>query len=370
VFFFVFLSIWTAMNVYVVWRVGTLPLLARHGAAWVLVPVALVLATSYIASRLVERVGLAVLGRPLELLGGVWLIVCFLAVVSLLLADVMTGFGFLLPRLATTFRTWALVATLLLSAVALVHGLRAPVVNEHEVRLNGLPAGLDGTVVVLVSDLHLGRVLGRDWLAARVAQVQALHPDLVVMAGDQFEGVGAGDAGLQDTLRGLSAPLGVWAVTGNHDYFAGVERSVRTLEGAGIHVLRDRWVQVRPGLVLAGVDDLGVRSRPAHGGPNPVDAALAGRPAGVATIYLSHTPVEAARAAAAGVGLMLCGHTHGGQVWPFGYIVRRVYPLFIGRYAVGPMSVIVCRGTGVFGPPMRLWEPSEIVRITLRAPAR
>ena len=97
---------------------------------------------------------------------------------------------------------------------------------------------------------------------------------------------------------------------------------------------------------------------------NVLSQALLGRPPG-GTILLSHTPWQAESAASAGAGLMLCGHTHGGQVWPFGYLISIMYPLLEGRYEVGGMPVIVCRGTGTWGPRMRLWRPSEILRVTL-----
>ena len=97
-----------------------------------------------------------------------------------------------------------------------------------------------------------------------------------------------------------------------------------------------------------------------------VDRALAGRPPG-ATLLLSHVPGQAERAAADGASLMLAGHTHGGQIWPLGYLVRLGYPLMGGEYRVDGMPVIVCRGTGTWGPPMRLWRPGEIVRVVLRS---
>ena len=97
--------------------------------------------------------------------------------------------------------------------------------------------------------------------------------------------------------------------------------------------------------------------------------ALSGRPPG-ATVFLSHTPWETEKAAGAGAGLMLSGHTHGGQIWPFSYMVRLRYPLLGGRYDVNGMTVIVCRGTGTWGPRMRLWRPGEILRITLRSPGK
>ena len=92
--------------------------------------------------------------------------------------------------------------------------------------------------------------------------------------------------------------------------------------------------------------------------------ALAG-----ATVFLSHTPWRAEEAAGAGAGLMLSGHTHGGQIWPFGYLVKNRYPLFAGRYEVNRMTVIVCRGAGAWGPRMRLWHPGEILLVTLRSKA-
>jgi hypothetical protein len=156
----------------------------------------------------------------------------------------------------------------------------------------------------------------------------------------------------------------VWAVTGNHEYYAGVEQCVRLFQDAGYNVLRDAWAEVTPGLVVAGVDDLTAR-RQFGRGDHPLERALTNRPSG-ATILLSHSPWQAEVAAKLGAGLMLSGHTHNGQIWPFSYLVRLRYPLLGGWYKIGSMPVIVCRGTGTWGPRMRLWQPGEIVRIKLR----
>jgi predicted MPP superfamily phosphohydrolase len=127
--------------------------------------------------------------------------------------------------------------------------------------------------------------------------------------------------------------------------------------------MSNTWTEVSPGLVLAGVDDLTFNHRSGNGG-DPVGKALSDRPPGV-TILLSHTPWYAEKIAKEGVGLMLSGHTHGGQIWPFGYLAKLVYPLFEGEYKVNGMTVIVCRGTGTLGPRMRLWHPGEILRVKL-----
>jgi len=137
------------------------------------------------------------------------------------------------------------------------------------------------------------------------------------------------------------------------------------MESAGFTVLRDRTEELAPGLVVAGVDDLTARQQFGDGTAN-VAGVLEDRPRG-AVILLSHSPLEAQQSALAGAGLMLCGHTHAGQIWPFNYVVQLRYPLLAGRYDVERMPVIVCRGTGTWGPPMRLWRPSEMLRITLRA---
>jgi len=359
----ILISVSTLMHVYVFWRTASIPLVARHVSRRLLVGTGVVLWMILVLGRFFGHSNTGALAWILELLGMTWIGVLLLVCVSVLAVDLVTGFGFLLPRVAVLLRGWALVAGLVLSAIALVQGFRPPVVENYEVRLRGLPDAMDGTVLVGLSDLHIGSLLGPNWLAARVAQVQAYKPDLVVLLGDLFEGHGQLQGELLPVLRGLSAPLGVWAVPGNHENY-GDNRGLSLIQEAGAEVLRNRWVQVRPGLILAGVEDLTMHRRSGQSG-DPVAQALADRPSG-GTILLSHAPWQAEKAAGGGVGLMLSGHTHGGQIWPFGYLVGRIYPFLAGHYDVEGMALIVCRGTGTWGPRMRLWRPGEILRVTLR----
>jgi predicted MPP superfamily phosphohydrolase len=359
----VLISACTLMHTYVLWRVASVPFVNRYVPRKILIGVGVILWAIFFFGRVIGHGGTGVLAGTLEFLGMNWMGVLFLTFVPLLAIDLTTLFGFLMPRLSPSLRGWALAAGLGLSVIALFQGLRPPVVEKYEVSLPGLPDAMDGTVLVALSDTHLGSQIGERWLGARIAQVKAQQPDLVVLLGDIFEGHGAPDDRLIATFKQLSAPLGIWAVPGNHEFHGGGNMSL--FKEASFTLLRNGWVEVRPGLVLAGVDDLTAGRRNGQGG-DPLSQALAGRPTG-ATILLSHTPWQAERAAKAGVGLMLSGHTHGGQIWPFGYLVRRRYPLFEGRYEVGGMAVIVCRGTGTWGPRMRLWRPSEILRVTLRS---
>ena len=353
----------TLMHIYVFWRVCSVPLLKRHIPRKLLIGAGIVLWAVFYFGRVFGHSGTGTFARTLELLGMNWMAMLFLAFVSLLAMDFITGFGFLLPKLAPSLRGLALVAGGVLSVIALVQGLRPPVVQNYEVRLSGLPNEMDGTVLVAMSDLHLGSLLGKQWLEARVAQVEAQRPDLVVLLGDLFEGHGEPQEELFPVFRRLWAPLGVWAVPGNHESYGRQNTSTSLVDKAGFQALVNSWAEIRPGFVLAGVDNLTTSRNPDQGG-DPIAKALANRPPG-ATILLSHAPLQADRAANAGAGLMLCGHTHGGQVWPFGYLVQNAYPLLAGRYEVGGMTVIVCRGTGTWGPRMRLWHPGEILRVTL-----
>lgn len=366
-FFVVVLLVWAGMHIYVFWRISSVPSIARHVPRVVLWFAASILWICYIVARNLDHVGLKSTARILEIVGADWVGVLFLLLASLLAVDLVTIFGWLMPGLAPTLRGWALLGGGLLSVVALVQGYRAPTVENYEVRLVGLRAELNGTVLVLASDFHLGTQLGKDWLEARVHQIEAERPAIIVLGGDIIEGDDySSEIELLPSLRKLHAALGVWAVTGNHEFHTETESGAKVLEVNGIHVLHDRWVEVRPGLILAGVDDLTSRRR--HGGVgNSLERALQGRPPGTATILISHVPWEAETAARSGVGLMLSSHTHEGQIWPFSYLVRLAYPLLAGRYEVNGMPLIVCRGTGTWGPRMRLWQRGEIIRITLRS---
>lgn len=360
------LAAWTLLHLYVFGRAWSVPAIRRRVPRAAFFGGAAALWATFALSRLVGHGAGGRAAAWLELIGLTAMITLFLCAVALLAVDIVTVFGLLLRPRVAALRGWAIVAGGVLASVALVQGTRAPVVSRHEVQMRGLPAALDGTVLVALSDLHLGSLLDGEWLAARIAQVAAEKPDIVVLLGDLVEGHGDAEAEILSKFAGLPARLGVWAVTGNHERFRSRGGPLRrVLEQAGVRVLHDRWAEAAPGLIVAGVDDLTARRRAGEGG-DPVTTSLAGRPPG-ATVLLSHTPWESATAARAGVGLMLSGHTHGGQVWPFGHLVRRSYPLLAGRYVVGGMTVLVTRGAGTWGPRMRLWRPAEILRVTLRS---
>lgn len=364
IFLTVVLSIWALMHGFVFWRLASVPWVASCLSKRALVLTAVALWASFPLARILDSWQLKALAGPLEHLASNWVGVLFLLVAALLAVEVVTFGGWLFSHSAPLIRGWSAVAALVLAGIALVQGMRPPVIREVELRLAKLPIEAEGTVLVQISDLHLGAMVGRSWLERLVARVDALRPDIVVIVGDIVDGNVERVQPLLPSLRKLQAPLGVWTVTGNHEYYAGVAASVRLLEEAGFRVLRDSSAELKPGLVVAGVDDLTAREQ-FRLDDDPLGKALKDRPPG-ATVFLSHTPWQAERAAALGADLMLCGHTHNGQIWPFNYLVRTRYPLITGRYSVNGMEVLVGCGTGTWGPRMRLWKPAEILRITLR----
>jgi predicted MPP superfamily phosphohydrolase len=238
---------------------------------------------------------------------------------------------------------------------------------EVEVMVPGLPADADGLTVVQISDVHLGTLRGRALLDTVLRRVGELDPDVVAITGDLIDG----DAGVVERLlpglERLRAPLGVFAVLGNHEYYAGRERSRKLLADAGYTVLDNASAEVAPGVFVAGVPD---PRGSAQTGEAEADlpAALAGLDPAAAVVLLLHSPEMEAAAAAAGVDVMLNGHTHGGQIWPFHLLVKRAYPSLAGVYGHGSMTQVVSRGAGTWGPPMRLLAPSDVVRLTLRSP--
>jgi predicted MPP superfamily phosphohydrolase len=364
-FFVIFLLLWFGLHAYVVERLLSIPFFAHHLPLPVFLPVIVFLATSYIASRLMEHYELGRASHVLEYIGATWVGMFFLIFVAFFGADLLTGFGFLLPAKTTSIHIAALIAAVVLITIAYVQAWRTPVVTEYEVAMPGLPQEADGTVLVVASDLHLGSMLGHRWATARAAQFDALQPDFLVLAGDIFEGEKETHAGWLPVLRKFHAPHGVYAVSGNHEFYAGPEPIFEIFRQAGFRVLRDKHCEVLPGLRIAGVDDPAFRKNGRRDQAVAVDQALANRPAG-ATVFLSHTPILAEKAAQLGAGLMLSGHTHEGQIWPFKYLVRIAFRLLHGRYDVNGMTAIVGRGTGTWGPRMRLWKRSEILKITLR----
>ena len=251
---------------------------------------------------------------------------------------------------------------------ALYSASRPVAIKPVEVALRGLPPAFAGFRIVQLSDIHVGPTIGRAFIESLVARTNALQPDLVAITGDLVDGSVAELGALVEPLRDLRARHGVYFVTGNHEYFSGADAWIAHLRALGVTVLRNERVEIeRDGqrIDLAGIDDPTGRSFAAGHGPD-LARALAGHDPTRPVILLAHQPRGAAEAADLGVALQLSGHTHGGQIFPFNYLVGLQQPFVAGLHRLGDMAIYVSTGTGYWGPPMRLGVPAEITDITLK----
>ena len=241
------------------------------------------------------------------------------------------------------------------------------VLSRVRVPLEKLTPGVAGLRIVQISDLHIGDRLGEEFLRRVVDRVNALRPDVVAITGDLVDGPAHVVEGALKPLADLVAPHGVYFVTGNHEYYWGGRESVQMVEALGLTVLHNehRVVQREGGaVVIGGIPDL-------HGGrfladhESRPDLVFAGAPEGAPRVLLAHQPRAVIRAAPHGVDLMLTGHTHGGQIFPFHFFVRLQQPVVRGLRRLLGVWVYAHRGTGFWGPPMRLFSTPEIAEITL-----
>jgi predicted MPP superfamily phosphohydrolase len=248
-----------------------------------------------------------------------------------------------------------------LSAYAIVEASRIEVVRVRIVT-DRLPASVPSVRIAQITDLHLG-LIHRNGKAREVATIVAReHPDIFVSTGDLVDGQLDGIAGLAEILRGIPAPRGKFAVLGNHEYYAGIDRAITFTRKAGFTLLRNESVTIDDAVRIAGVDDPAGARFGRTGGPS--EAAILGNPPGERfTLLLKHRPQLDPGGK---FDLQLSGHTHHGQIFPFRLLTRLVFPLLAGDHPVpGGGTLHVSRGTGTWGPPMRFLAPPEVTVVDI-----
>ncbi len=347
----------------------------RRVGAWVALALGVLGAATAVGNRALPRRYEPILERVAGWPGYVWLAVVAYLVLALAALELPAW----LARRTTTAEEDADQARRLLVArsVAIVAGLAAtgvtatgmatalgpPTTRRVRIPIAKLPRGMDGTRIALVSDIHLGALLGRSHTERVVAAVNALDADIVAVVGDLVDGTVEDLGPAAEPLRGLRARRGAYFVTGNHEYFSGHEAWVEHVGELGLRVLRNARVEI-DGLDLAGVNDATGGS---VGDPPDYDLALGGRDPARPVVLLAHQPVQAHEAARRGVDLQLSGHTHGGQLWPFHYVTRMSQPVLTGLGEVDGMPVYVTNGAGFWGPPVRVGAAPDVTLVELRA---
>ncbi|MFC9745399.1 metallophosphoesterase [Streptomyces niveus] len=307
------------------------------------------------------------------LLGASWVLFTWSVLIGGLLRLVLTVAGVGEGQDRARAVAWAVLG---IAAVLLAWGYaearRVPRVRSLDVQLPRLGAGLDGTRVVLITDTHYGPLDRARWSARVCETVNTLEADLVCHTGDIADGTA-------ERRRAQALPLGTvratWArtyVTGNHEYYSEAQGWVDLMDELGWEPLRNRHLLLERGgdtLVVAGVDDVTAESSGLAGHRAHLAGALDGADPDLPVLLLAHQPKFVDQAAAGGVDLQLSGHTHGGQIWPFHYLVRLDQPVVAGLSHHGARTLLyTSRGTGFWGPPFRVFAPSEITLLVLRSP--
>ena len=273
-----------------------------------------------------------------------------------------------MPGLLVPFRPpVSFVLAVVLAFAVCLYGVmeaRTPRIERISVETEKLPPHVPALKIVQISDLHLG-LLVRDRHAKKVAEVvKKERPDLLISTGDLVDGTLCGLPGLAEEIGNIPAPLGKFAVTGNHECYAGLPNAIEFTETAGFRMLRGESA-VLPGILrIVGVDD--PTADFIRGMPGKPEEALLNEETGLFTLFLKHRPAVLSRSEGR-FDLQLSGHAHRGQTFPFALVVRLVYPRLAGTFPLPGGSLLhVSRGTGTWGPPIRVLSPPEITVIELK----
>jgi uncharacterized protein len=344
-----------------------------HGASAALALFMLFMVFALFLVRAFEQHDYEVPARALAYLASFWMAALFLYFCSSLVFDLvnliirtagwMTRSGvaaFLVPARTSFF------ASLGLSLCVCAYGyFEALDIRTEKVRIETakLPAGIDRLTIAQVSDVHLGLIIRGGRLAKMLYTVKAARPDIFISTGDLVDAQINHLEGLAEQLRGIKTKYGNYAITGNHEYYAGLVKALAFTREAGFRVLRNETVEAGP-ITIAGVDDrTAVQLRLEK--PVSEKDLLAKLPRDRFTLFLKHQP----RVDPSSIGLFdlqLSGHTHKGQIFPFTLITLVMFPLNSGDYDLGKGSRLhVSRGTGTWGPPIRFLAPPEVTVIEL-----
>lgn len=328
------------------------PNLAQHQLG--LLSLISVLSLSFLASSVLDYNFDGTVLKIAYLLSSVWLVFAFyFAIFSAVMLILYIGGLFTL-----TVAGWlAVSAGLLLVTYGLINARVTRVMNL-KIKLPNLPGSWAGRTAVMVSDLHLGHVLHFGFARKIVKLINQQKPDIVFITGDFFDGVHTAFNELAEEFKKVNAPLGLYFCSGNHEMFAGYGKCEQAIKNAGIKILEDEKVEV-DGLQIAGL---------AY--KDETDATVADRlkdlklDTSKASILLKHVPNRLTQASQAGVSLQLSGHSHHGQIWPFRYITHKIFKGFdYGLKHFERMQVYTSSGAGTWGPPLRVFTKSEIIKI-------
>jgi predicted MPP superfamily phosphohydrolase len=372
-FFLTFISVYSALHLYMFFKIKSAITLGTGVTICIVLFMAVMISAPFLV-RVSERYALESFARLLSYVGYTWLGLIFLFCISSVLIDlyrlvIATG-GMVLPlnlsSLIPSPRLAFFIPALLTAAVASYGFFEARFIRCERVTIMSpkIPRKVGTLTICQISDVHLGLIVREGRLKKILKEVKQAQPDILVSTGDLVDGQIDNLGQLAVLLRAINPPYGKFAVTGNHEFYAGLDHALQFTKEAGFTVLRGEARTVDGCMTIVGVDDPTGRRFGLFRGPAEKDL-LAGLPSGRFTLLLKHPPVVDEEALGL-FDLQLSGHTHKGQIFPFNYASKIFFPYDAGLiHLPRHSSLYVSRGSGTWGPPIRFLAPPEVTVITL-----
>lgn len=373
IFFGIVFSIYGLLNFYILRR-GLSVIPESYKSLFFVSAIFVVL--SFIVGRLLERVWISFVSEALIWIGSLWIAFMIYFFLTLIIVDLFRLINFIIPffpsfltdNIEKTKRMTALVVFILVTVTVAGGYINTKMIITKTYNLNiKKHAGeLKSLNVVMVSDLHLGTILGKSFLNNVVNRINELKPDLILLAGDIIDEniapVIKNNVG--EKLLLLKSKYGVFAVTGNHEYIGGVEAATKYLVAHGVTLLRDEKIKIDNAFYVVGREDRASKQFAGKQRKSLKDL-LTDVDKSFPVILMDHQPFGLKEAVENGVDLQLSGHTHNGQLWPFNYIIEKIYGLGWGYKINGNTHYYVSCGVGGWGPPIRTGSRPEIINFKI-----
>lgn len=372
IFFSIVLTIYSLVNAYIFFK-GYYVVPPQKANRVLYTIIFIVLASTFIAGKILEARHSSILSDVLNITGGFWMGFMLYSFMFLLLSDII-GLGLLIPGIISAnnisdYRKWAFLSSSFISLILIAGGFInavIPVVKKYDITINKSAGEIKTLRIAAVSDIHLGSVIRKRSMKKLSGILESIHPDVVFLLGDIVDGE-LGPVLRGDLLKYFTEPQskdGLYAITGNHEFIGGAKRTIPYIESKGIRVLKDEVVILPGGIQLIGRldrDSFRFYARERQSLEELTKNIDHSKP----VILLDHQPFHLEETMKYGIDLQLSGHTHNGQLWPLNYLTRKIFELSYGYMKKGNTQIIVSSGFGLWGPRIRSGSRSEIMLINI-----
>jgi len=372
IFFLIVFTIYFGANAYIFFK--GYPLMPEGRPAKLYTILFILTASLFVAGKFLERNHSGILSDILNILGGFWLAYMLYAFLLYLVSDVgiISGkaAGLIHDVQSGTINRWRFIAVNVLTVTIVVAGFLnalTPVVRHYEIPVAKPLPGNGELKIVAVSDIHLGSTIRRRSMRKLQSIIDSVKPDMVLLLGDIIDGE-IGPVLRDDLLSTFRCPPcveGTYAITGNHEYIGGIERTASYIREKGIPLLMDEAITTPSGITIIGRKD-----RDSFRYTGKMRSSLEELTKDIdhsgLVILMDHQPLKLEESAAAGIDIHLSGHTHNGQIWPLSILISHMFEVPYGHAVIGGTNVIVSSGYGLWGPRVRVGSRSEVVLITIK----